>query len=608
MTMKKFANLIPLIMITFFLLIMIGCSGGGSESDVVSTSSEASGNPGVAIEATTYADASTITLLMDSGEGRGYLIIDDGALLDRNTKAKFGIRVEGGTFPVEKVLIGDGGGYQITATYNEDLKFYTCNYPVSDTDTLMPVLIQAIHPNKQASKAKYVFKTVETPAYTELIRNGLGILVGKNILASAAGANLSGLTIEALEPKAGSSTAILNAKISGLTVPLGITDLLKGNETSAVSPTLKIDPRLTGIKIIDDFISNVLLKKTLDMGIKTMQLDSMLGGMADLNDNKQPDEIAGLKLDERLLFLDINGLPGSTTDDMAALSMGLFMPYNTPEAGVSPTTFPSGVMLYSGSNSEIPFDQITRDASAIGVSLSQENMSQFVGSLLNGTVVIPALDIPTAVPNYKGVKPAVPQDFRITFNKSGVAFDFNSENPMLIINDIRIEYVENGTKALWMMSLDLAFKLVAGAHNAEIKENPYKDYESYLDIYLTLVPEYAHCAVLKDDMGIMMFDHSTTFVPSLVDGLKAMLPSDNLAKGSLELSILLGAKLGGKDGKIVGQNPDDPGDDNEDFGFGMILNDATSVSDAGRCFLTMATTETDLGKSGLCFINAANLD
>jgi hypothetical protein len=78
-----------------------------------------------------------------------------------------------------------------------------------------------------------------------------------------------------------------------------------------------------------------------------------------------------------------------------------------------------------------------------------------------------------------------------------------------------------------------------------------------------------------------------------VDGLKEMLPvSEYLPNGdknpffnkaTLQLSI---------------------GTDS----FGLTLSDASAVSDAGRCFLRMATEKADLSKAGLCFINTANLD
>lgn len=582
--MNKLANLIPSIMIALILLIMTGCSGGGSESDVA-TNSESYDTPGVAVAATTYADASMIILLADSETGAGYQIVEDGATFDAGSKVKFGIRVEGGTYKVDQVLVSDGGGNQIIATYDTKLELYLCNYPISDTDRLVPVLIQAMHPNGQASKAKYVFRTVEFARTSQLIRNGLGVLIGKNILQSAKGMSLSGLTVDDLIPFQGTFDSNIMKLTSGiLKIPFNLIDGLDGNETKEVTPTLK----LRAASILN-----------LDMGINTMMLDDMLGGLTgDLG-----ADMSGLNLSLKPLFLDINGIPKNTTDDMAALSIGLFM--KKLDENADKTVFPGGVTLYPGSSDDIPITN-DNDTSAIEVSLSQENMTQFVSELLNGNIVIPALGIPTAVPSYKDVKPAVLQQMKISFNKNGLSFDFTTGNPLLIINDLRIEYLENG-KALWMMSLDLAFKLDAGSHSSKIENNSKKDFGSYLDIYLTLVPEYSHCAVLKDDMGIMMFDHKD-FPSLLVDSLKGMLPSDNADKGDLELSILMGAKLGGEDGDIVGKINED---DTEDYGFAMILTDdgASAVSDgAGRCFLKMATEETDLSKAGLCFINTATLD
>ncbi len=568
--MNKLANLIPSIMIALILLIMTGCSGGGSESDVT-TRSEANDTPGVAVAATTYADASTIILLKDSETGAGYQLVDDGATFEAGSKVKLGIRVEGGKYTVEKVFLSDGGGNQVEATYDSKAKLFVCKYPVPDTDRLMPVLIQAMHPNGQASKAKYVFRTKEFAASSQLIRNGLGVLVGKDILQSAKGMTLSGLAVDDLIPYSGTfDTNIMKLTSGIISLPFNLLDGLSGNEgiDEEVVPTLKLKSGILNI----------------EMGINSLLLDDLLGGMAgDLG-----ADMSGLNLAAKPLYLDINGIPTSTTNDMAALSIGLFMAEG--EQGV----FPGGVTLYPGSNAAIPLTQSSDDPSAIEVSLSQESMTQFVSELLNGSIVIPALSIPTAVPSYGNIYPAVLQQMKISFNKNGIAFDFTTANPLLIINDLRIEYLENG-KALWMMSLDLAFKLGAGSHQAPVIENAKKDMESFLDIYLTLVPYYSHCAVLKDDMGITMFDHKD-FPALLVGGLGDMLPTNDVKKGDLMLSITTGALL---DGVIT------------DDGFGMILTEdgASAVSgEASRCFLKMATDDVDISKAGLCFINTASLD
>ena len=75
--MKKLASLIPSIMIALILLIMAGCSGGGGESDTVTSKTEDyTKNPGKAVRAASYADSSTIKLFMIDGD-KGYVIVDE---------------------------------------------------------------------------------------------------------------------------------------------------------------------------------------------------------------------------------------------------------------------------------------------------------------------------------------------------------------------------------------------------------------------------------------------------------------------------------------------------------------------------------------------------
>jgi hypothetical protein len=102
--------------------------------------------------------------------------------------------------------------------------------------------------------------------------------------------------------------------------------------------------------------------------------------------------------------------------------------------------------------------------------------------------------------------------------------------------------------------------------------------QSFLDIYLTLIPELAYCHVMKDDLGIGFLDHST-FVIELVEALGELLPSNNAA--DLMLSINMSY-------------------------FGFSLSSASAKADAaGRCFLKMVTDSADLKKTVLCFISSA---
>jgi hypothetical protein len=151
--------------------------------------------------------------------------------------------------------------------------------------------------------------------------------------------------------------------------------------------------------------------------------------------------------------------------------------------------------------------------------------------------------------------------------------------PLLTLNDMRMEYLENDVP-IWQMSLDMTFALDVGTHKAMVKDPVTGEMveQSFLDIYLTLIPELAYCHVMKDDLGIGLFDHST-FVIELVEALGELLPANNAA--DLMLSINM-------------------------YDFGFSLSAASAKADAaGRCFLKMVTDGADLSKAGLCFIDTA---
>ncbi len=572
--MKRQTNWLPSFLLVLVLAIMAGCGRGGADDP--NARSEDVYGPGVPVNAVKYSEAATITLYKD--DGNGLLQISNGTVVPGGD-VKLGVKVEGGTKSGGRVFLSDGAGYQKEAKLEGG--FYACEYKIPSDNLLVPILVQVIYSNGYASKEKFVLRTLAGARADQLVRDGLDVMVGKEILNSAAGMSLSGITIESLTPanEAGRDKGCV-LRLNDL-INLAIDDGI-GNiqPPGVVLPTLLM---LIGGSI------------PLDMGITQMSLAEMIGGLA----GDFGADMSGLNLESNPLFIDVHGLPNATTDNVATLDLGLFMAVNPSKDPADPTKwlFPTGVSVYPNNNDTHPKEILTqadvdrllgddaaKQAKSLGANLSMDNLSQFVGTLLNGHITLDAasLPIPLAIPGWSADKgPGVEQKMNISFKKEGIAFDFRASTPLLILNDLRMEYTENGTP-VWQMSLDLAFALDVSSHNATVKDPKTGEMveQSFLDIYLTLVPELAHCHVMKDNPGIGLFDHSQ-FVVSLVGALGAMLPANNAA--DLMASINM-----------------------SDLGF--ILRSASAKTDAaGRCFLKMVTDEADISKAGLCFIDTASL-
>lgn len=191
-----------------------------------------------------------------------------------------------------------------------------------------------------------------------------------------------------------------------------------------------------------------------------------------------------------------------------------------------------------------------------------DNLTQITKELLKGSITFDVANFPiSTILSVLGIRVSNnDQKIRVTFNPEGIAFDFRTSTPMLILDDLRIEYIENDVP-MWMMSLDMTFSLAISSHIESEK--------SSLDVNISLVPGSSRCHVMKDDQGIGLLDHST-FVESLVKALGEKLTSS--AGADLMFSINM-------------EN------------YGLSLSDAKATSGAGRYFLKMVTTESDLRKT-----------
>jgi hypothetical protein len=131
-----------------------------------------------------------------------------------------------------------------------------------------------------------------------------------------------------------------------------------------------------------------------------------------------------------------------------------------------------------------------------------------------------------------------------------------------------------------MLSLDMTFSLAISSHVETVTDHAggQTSEKSSLDVHLSLLHDFSsRCHVMKDDQGIGLLDHSK-FVEYLVAALGKKLFS--YAGADLMFSISM-------------EN------------YGLSLSDAEAKSGAGRFFLKMVTTGSDLKKT-LSYIHTEN--
>jgi hypothetical protein len=544
-----------------FLTAIIGCSSGVPPREPTIY------DPGAPVRAVKYNEAAKINLYQDAGNG--YLQIFNGSVVARNVVAKLGVKVEGGSYADGRVFLSDGLGYQVEAKQEDGL--YICKYQITSDQLLVPILVQVIYSNGYASKEKFILRTCAGAEDNQLIHDGMDIFVGKDILATARGMTLNGYTINKLSPSRQSSrsspqNAVIYAEVSksllNINTDFAMDDGIVDDTTSFVSPLL-IFKFLFGIPV-------------MNLGTVSMSLPEQFGTLTlDI-----AGDMAGLNLSAKTAYLDIHGLPNATSDALMAFDVGVFMAKNT-------SAFPPGVTLYSNNDTTHPklnlastdVQQLfeTDDpevlAKCVGVNLSMDNLTQITKNLLRGSITFDVANFPiSTILSALGIRVSdKDQKIRVIFNPEGIAFDFRTGTPMLILDDLRIEYIEDDVP-MWMISLDMTFSLAISSHLEMVTDlaTGQASVKSSLDVHLSLVADFSsQCHVMKDDQGIGLLDHSK-FVEYLVKALGKKLSS--YTGDDLMFSINM-------------EN------------YGLSLRDAKATSGAGRYFLKMVTTESDLKKT-----------
>jgi len=566
---QKTITIYFLLNLALFLTAIIGCSSGIPPREPTIY------DPGAPVRAVKYDESANITLYHDTGSG--YLQIFNGSVVAKNVMTKLGVKVEGGTYADGRVFLSNGLGSQVEAKRENGL--YICDYWIGSDQLLVPILVQVIYPNSYASKEKFILRTFTGAQYNQLIRDGVDIFVGKDILATTQGMKLKGYTINKMTPSRQSSrsspqNAVIYTEVSksllNINTDFAMDDGIAANATAFVSP---------------------LLRFTFLLGIPVMNLETVSMSLSEKFGTLAFDiagDMAGLNLSTKTTYLDIHGLPNATSDDFTAMDVGVFMAENS-------SVFPSGVTLYSNNDITHPRLNLTSTdvqqlfetdapevlAKCVGVNLSMDNLTQITKKLLKGYITFDVANFPiSTILSALGIRVSdKDQKIRVTFNPEGIAFDFRTSTPMLILDDLRIEYIENGVP-MWMMSLDMIFSLAISSHIETVTDSAtgQTSENSSLDVHISLVPDFSsRCHVMKDNQGIGLLDHSN-FVESLVEALGKNLPS--YAGADLMFSINM-------------EN------------YGLSLSDAKAKSGAGRYFLKMVTTESDLEKT-LSYIHTDN--
>ncbi len=493
----------------------------------------------------------------------------------------------------EKVYVSNGSTYTEEAFINES-GMYVCsfNFEYNKMAYLaQPVLIQAIYKDGYASKKKYVLATRKDYRAGDgiLVEPGLVISVGKNVFGglSAAVGGLLGedATVNAFSPadnSTGSKKGVMHLEVDGLISGDMIVMDTDGDDVRGVNIAFE-DATVTNIPILKKLLGILINDKPLlSLGPVAFDLGAMLGGLG--GEDSEGDLLAsilgGLDIDKQLFF-NAYGIPEATTTDYAVLGGGLYI-----AEGDTLSTDEAGEYLFPIVTEDYSRDTIDREGVKtgdhdMGVALSHYNLNQVLGGIAKKLVVeLPAaaLPIPLAIP---AMDPGNSQIVKVTINPAGLNIDLaaypgTATPARMDILDMRMEYYQNDD-AMWVMSFDISLALAIGLST---------DGKGGLSLDLALtpldVPSFNNCHVMKDRMGIGMFDNST-FVALLFEALAEM------TGGAPGDPFMIGLPLDSF-GLIPAEGVDP----------GVITYD-----DKGNCFMNLALSNIDAG--GLCFISSAGL-
>ena len=592
-----------LILWAILMVFMLAGCGSDHEEDlaVVETLYE----PGEAVTGCGYSDAQTIKLFFWK-EG-SFEKFSNGDYVKQGIHT-LGItvtkRIVDGEIMNQRVFVSDGGwDYQVEAFKGDVGDYYVCDFdfPGSDTYLTYPILIQVIYPDGCASKEKFVVTTHEglRPKSGMLVGQGLGITLSANILDSLKeamtpliGDVLPGIEIKGLRPAdntSGGKDGVLHLDIGIASFDLALNDIYKdegGNEIRGLTIGIEDISGGTPDGVLEAFISIFLnifgyLIPPIDIdepGPVAFPLADMLTGLAgsdDANgDNPMAGLLEGLEMDS-ILFLNIFGIPEETDVDFAVIGGGLYVAHSDAVDTDKDDNFIWPYVEIDDTNTHMDLNEIKSSTTDVGIALSQYNLNHVLSKMMGG-FKMEIKDIQELMPMVGPEDPNNSLDLSMTVNTGGIAIDMKGDvDPSvirLVANDMRLEFIEADTPKA-ELSMDLTLEL-----NIDIHE---KDGELFLDLAIEPLADLSHIHVMKDDLGLDIFDHSR-FVTLIFSGLAGGGQGDAMVI-SIPLSDMgLIPRQGVAPGKV-------------------------ELDGNGNCFMGLALDSIDPSKLDICFISTAGV-
>jgi hypothetical protein len=620
--MKRIEKVLRGVALVFLLVSMSACGSLKKDHDETLAKDETAYQRGVSVGAVGLGEAQQIELYVFDDKSGIWTKIKNGQYF---APGQYILGVTVNPYDSnQRVNISDGGmddGKDDRECwqeiyYDENARMYITRdkydiYP-DDYFLITPILVQAIYPDGLASKAKFIVNSRKDFRSPDgfLVDRGLSVTLSKDFLEKLPAAIepiiadlIPGLKIHNIAPAdngPGMQTdGVLRIDAAGIAFDLVLNDIYGFPAKTTRALNIGIEDvsggtSKTALELVTKIFAGLFLRKLDIDNIPIMPIavnigDALQGLMKDPENIMQMMSTLGLDLPlegleigvnlDSVLYVDLKGYPSETTAEYAIMGGALYdtltenapkdpkdttgKKYIWPDVTVDP--FDTGISLGMGTIKDGQTD--------LGIALSQYNLNQMIWQLMQGMQVeLKAISNQFSIfaPKYAGDV----IDLVLTFNPEGIAVDLATGR--VVANDVTMLVKEriptsNATTTMAILSIDLSLQLDAGFRKNEKRQ-------VVLDMSITPIANLCHMHVLKDDLGMTIFDHGQ-FIPLIFK---------YLTKGSTSLALSL------------------PLAD-----LGLALEDSPGnkfVFDReGNCFLGMAIDTFDISKlpitGGGCFIN-----